>query len=141
MKSLRRPLVAVDAVIFLGKGIVLIKRKNLPFKGHYALPGGFVEIGETTEEAVRRESMEETGLKIKVLGLIGVYSDPARDPRGHVISVSYLAKGYGNPSCGSDAQLVKVFAPNKLPQLAFDHQTIIRDALKIKAKYDEDHIE
>ncbi len=128
-------------MIFLGKGIVLIKRKNLPFKGCYALPGGFVEVGETTEEAVCRESMEETGLKIKVLDLIGVYSDPARDPRGHVVSVSYLAKGYGNPNYGSDAQSVKIFALDELPQLAFDHLTIIRDALKMKARYDEDHIE
>ena len=96
-----------------------------------------MEIGETTEEAVRRESMEETGLKIKILGLIGIYSDPARDPRGHIVSVSYLAKGYGNTNYGSDAQSVKVFAPGELPQLAFDHLTIIRDALKIKARYDK----
>jgi 8-oxo-dGTP diphosphatase len=141
MKPLRSPLLAVDAVIFLGKGIVLIQRKNPPFKGYYALPGGLVEVGETTEEAVRRESMEETGLKLNVLELIGVYSNPARDPRGHIVSVSYLAKGYGEPMPGSDAQFVKVFAPDKLPQLAFDHQTIISDALKLKSQYDENRIE
>ncbi|MCJ7445562.1 MAG: NUDIX hydrolase [Methanotrichaceae archaeon] len=140
MKSLRTPLLAVDAVIFIEKGIVLIERKNPPFKGYYALPGGFVEVGETTVEAVCREVKEETGLEIEVVGLIDAYSDPKRDPRGHVVSISYLAIGHGNLANGSDAQSVKIFEPERLPELAFDHKIIICDAMKLKSRYSEDQI-
>jgi len=130
---LRTPLLAVDAVIFIGKGIVLIKRKNPPFQGYYALPGGFVKVGETIEDAVRREAKEETGLDIEILGIVGVYSNPRRDPRGHVVSVSYLAEGRGELIHGSDARSAEVFlALEELPQLAFDHGNIIRDALKLR---------
>ena len=131
---MRTPLLAADAVIFMGKGIVLIKRENPPFQGCYALPGGFVKVGELIEEAVRREAKEETGLDIEILGLIGVYSNPKRDPRGHVVSVSYLAEGRGELIHGSDARSVEVFfALEELPPLAFDHENIIRDALKLRS--------
>ena len=130
---MRTPLLAVDAVIFIGKGIVLIKRKNPPFQGYYALPGGFVKVGETIEDAVRREAKEETGLDIEILGIVGIYSNPRRDPRGHVVSVSYLAEGRGELIHGSDARSAEVFlALEELPQLAFDHGNIIRDALKLR---------
>lgn len=127
--SLKTPLLAVDAVIFFRDGIVLIKRKNPPYEGRYALPGGFVEIGETTEDACRREAKEETGLDIELLCLVGVYSDPGRDPRGHIVSVCYLARGSGELRWGSDAKSAEIFRPNSLPDLAFDHEKIVGDAL------------
>lgn len=129
--SMRTPLLAVDAVIFLKDEIVLIRRKNPPYEGHYALPGGFVEVGETTEDAVRREAKEETGLDIELLCLVGVYSDPSRDPRGHIVSVCYLAQGNGELKSGSDAKSAEIFRPDNLPALAFDHEKIIGDALRL----------
>lgn len=128
---MRTPLLAVDCVIFFGEGIVLIRRKNPPFQGHYALPGGFVEEGESTEVAVVREAKEETGLDIELQGVVGVYSDPNRDPRGHVVSMCYLSKGKGVLSSGSDAQSAEVFSLDRLPTLAFDHNRMIIDALRL----------
>ncbi len=128
---MRTPLLAVDSVIFFEGGVVLIKRKNPPFQGCYALPGGFVEIGESTEEAVVREVREETGLLIDLVGLVGVYSDPHRDPRGHVVSVCYFSKGSGNLVSGSDAKSAGVFPLDDLPILAFDHDKMIGDALRL----------
>jgi 8-oxo-dGTP diphosphatase len=134
-KKIVTPLLAVDAVILLAGGIVLIKRDNPPFAGSYALPGGFVEVGETVEAAVAREACEETGLVIELQGLVGIYSNPARDPRGHVVSAAFLAKGSGVLLAGSDARSAKVFPLESLPPLAFDHDEIIRDALSLaKAK-------
>ena len=129
--SIRTPLLAVDSVIFFKEGIALIRRKNPPYEGYYALPGGFVEVGETTEEAARREAKEETGLDIELLCLVGVYSDPGRDPRGHIVSVCYLAQGSGTLKSGSDARSAEIFRSNNLPALAFDHQKIIGDALRL----------
>jgi 8-oxo-dGTP diphosphatase len=129
---MRTPLLTVDAVIFFQEGIVLIRRNNPPYQGCYALPGGFVEVGETVEDAVRREAKEETGLEIEPLGLIGIYSDPGRDPRGHVVSLAFLAKGRGDLVSGSDAGSAEVFSPQSLPPLAFDHDKIISDALAAK---------
>ncbi|ADE35922.1 NUDIX domain-containing protein [Methanohalophilus mahii] len=124
----KTPLLTVDGVIILNGKIVLIRRKNEPYRGSFALPGGFVEIGETTEEAVKREVMEETGLLIEILKLVGVYSEPSRDPRGHTVSVAYLAVGKGEPRADTDAAEVGCFDPGNLPELAFDHQRIINDA-------------
>jgi 8-oxo-dGTP diphosphatase len=87
-----------------------------------------VEIGETTEHAVKREAKEETGLSIKIIDLVGIYSEPARDPRGHTVSVAYLAIGEGIPKADTDAEEICLFAPQQLPKLAFDHEKIIRDA-------------
>ncbi len=129
---MRTPLLTVDAVIFFQEGIVLIRRNNPPYQGCYALPGGFVEVGETVEDAVRREAKEETGLEIELLGLIGIYSDPGRDPRGHVVSAAFLARGRGDLVSGSDARSAEVFPPQSLPPLAFDHDKIISDALACK---------
>jgi 8-oxo-dGTP diphosphatase len=128
------PLLAVDAVILFAGGIVLIKRDNPPFAGSYALPGGFVEVGETVEAAVVREAREETGLVIELQGLVGIYSNPARDPRGHVVSAAFLARGSGVLLAGSDARSAKVFPLESLPPLAFDHDKIISDARTIKLK-------
>ena len=129
--TMRTPLLAVDSVIFFEGGVVLIRRLNPPFQGCYALPGGFVEIGESTEEAVVREAREETGLVIDLVGLVGVYSDPNRDPRGHVVSICYFSKGSGNLVSGSDAKSAEVFPLYNLPMLAFDHDKMIGDALRL----------
>ena len=132
MTKPKRPWVAVDCVVWYGNGIVLVRRKNPPFKGYWALPGGFVEYGETVEEAVVREVLEETGLKVNLVGLVGVYSKPDRDPRWHIISIAYFAKAVGGMlKASSDAAEAKVFNVRNLPRkLAFDHDIIIRDALK-----------
>ncbi|MHB8117523.1 MAG: NUDIX domain-containing protein [Methanothrix sp.] len=131
MKRILTPLLAVDAVILFQDGIVLIKRDRPPFAGSYALPGGFVEVGETVEAATVREAREETGLAIDLLGLVGVYSNPARDPRGHVVSAAFLARGRGELLAGSDARSAQVFPLQSLPHLAFDHDKIISDALSL----------
>ncbi len=122
------PLLTVDALIIYEGKIVLIKRKNPPFKDRFALPGGFVEVGERVEEAVAREAKEETGLYIGLIKLQGVYSDPSRDPRGHTVSICYLAKGRGKLKAGSDAKEIGLFGLNEIPELAFDHNKIIENA-------------
>ncbi|MFW6111083.1 MAG: NUDIX domain-containing protein [Thermoproteota archaeon] len=125
----KRPWLTVDVVIQrTDSSIVLVKRKNPPFKGHYALPGGFVEYGEKVETAAVREAKEETGLEIRLLRILGVYSDPERDPRGHVVSIVYLAEETGgNLRASSDAQEVE--ALQQIPEkLAFDHRKILEDA-------------
>jgi 8-oxo-dGTP diphosphatase len=131
MNSIKTPLLAVDAVIFFQGGIVLIRRDNPPYQGSYALPGGFVEVGESTEAAVCREAKEETGLEIGPLELVGVYSDPARDPRGHVVSICYLARGRGTLQSGSDARSAGIFPLDRLPSLAFDHEKMIDCAIHL----------
>ena len=128
---MKTPLLAVDAVIFFREGIVLINRDNPPYQGCFALPGGFVEIGEMVEDAMHREAREETGLVIELMGLVGIYSDPGRDPRGHVVSAAFLASGRGELVSGSDARSAEVFLINSLPPLAFDHDKIINDALRL----------
>jgi 8-oxo-dGTP diphosphatase len=125
------PLLTVDIVILHQNQIVLIRRKNPPYQNHYAIPGGFVEIGETVEEAAVREAKEETGLDVTLIKLLGVYSDPKRDPRGHTVSIVYLAKGEGRLEAATDAKDVALFPPSKLPEnLAFDHNKILQDAIK-----------
>ena len=119
----------VDGVMPYKEGIVLVKRKNDPFRGYYALPGGIVEYGERVEDAVLREVREETGLECVIDRLVGVYSDPDRDPRGHYVSICFLLRVMGGKlRAGSDAQEVKVFKLGELPKLAFDHFNIVRDA-------------
>ena len=137
---MKTPLLAVDAVIFFREGIVLINRDNPPYQGCFALPGGFVEIGETVEDAVQREAREETGLVIELLGLVGIYSDPGRDPRGHIVSAAFLASGRGELVSGSDARSAEVFLINRLPPLAFDHDKIISDALRLSRNLVNDQI-
>ncbi|MGC9517139.1 MAG: NUDIX domain-containing protein [Methanomicrobiales archaeon] len=135
---IKRPLLTVDTVIFdENEHIVLIKRKNKPFRGQWALPGGFVDCGETVESAAIREAKEETGLDIQLCGIVGIYSDPSRDPRGHVISISFLAtKIKGELSADTDASeaiLSNLTEINKM-DLSFDHKKIINDAIKLKDK-------
>jgi len=131
----RDPSLTVDGIVKQGGKLLLIKRKNPPFKGSYALPGGFVEYKETVEEAVVREVEEETGLKTKIDSMIGVYSDPDRDPRGHMISTVFsLVEIGGSIKGGSDAEKARFFDINHLPDLAFDHEDIISDFIAKKEK-------
>ncbi|OYT59074.1 NUDIX hydrolase [Euryarchaeota archaeon ex4484_178] len=127
----KRPALTVDGLIIENGKILLIKRGKEPFKGHYALPGGFVEYGEKVEDAVVREVMEETGLKVKPLKIIGVYSDPKRDPRGHTVSIAFLLQKIGGSLKGGDDAISAEFFPiQSLPPLAFDHEKIISDCIK-----------
>jgi 8-oxo-dGTP diphosphatase len=127
----RSPALTVDGILTRDNSVLLIQRKNNPFQGTWALPGGFVEYGETTENAVIREFFEETGLQTKILALVGVYSDPSRDPRGHTVTAAYLVdKVGGTLKAGDDAGDVKFFKRDELPDLAFDHAIIVKDAFQ-----------
>lgn len=134
-----RPAVTADCVVMTSEQeprVLLIERANAPFKGRWAIPGGFLNMDETTEQCAIRELEEETGLKIDKVHQIGAYSKVDRDPRGRTISVAYLAI-VDHPlevSGGDDAAKAKWFHINALPQLAFDHGEIMADAM---AKYDE----
>jgi 8-oxo-dGTP diphosphatase len=123
------PKLMVDVVIPSDRGVVLIRRGTEPFAGQWALPGGFVEVGETVEEAAAREAAEETGLAVEVARLIGVYSEPERDPRGHNVSVAFVVRVLsGELAAATDASEVSVLNPSSV-ELAFDHRRIIDDAL------------
>jgi 8-oxo-dGTP diphosphatase len=127
------PKLMVDVIIPSERGVVLIRRGTEPFEGRWALPGGFVEVGETVEEAAYREAAEETGLAVEVARLVGVYSDPERDPRGHNVSVAFLARVLsGDLVAATDASEVTVLDPSSV-ELAFDHRKIIEDALNLEA--------
>ncbi len=125
-----KPSLTVDAVLVEDKKILLIRRKREPFKGMYALPGGFVEHGERTEDAIVREMKEETSLDVKVKRLVGVYSDPSRDPRDHTVTVVYEVERIGGKiKGGDDASEARFFPLDNLPPLAFDHEKIVKDYL------------
>lgn len=127
----KSPKVTTDGVIIKDRKILLIKRKNKPYKDKWALPGGFIEYGEKVEESVVREVYEETGLKTKIIDLFGVYSDPNRDPRGHTITIVYLLEILdGKLKSGDDAADLKFFNLKKLPDLSFDHNIIIKDIIR-----------
>lgn len=131
VRQYRNPFPTVDIVIEINEGIVLIERRNPPFG--WALPGGFVDYGESLEEAAVREAKEETSLEVYDLRLLGCYSDPSRDSRMHTISTAYAAKGHGSPKAADDAVNLRIFRPNELPdQLCFDHDAILSDYLEKK---------
>lgn len=123
------PALTVDLIIALrdrpGAPIVLVERRHEPLG--WALPGGFVDIGETVEQAAVREAREETGLDVMLGPMLGVYSEPGRDPRGHTVSVVFTGAAAGRPQAGDDARDVGVFGLDKLPPLAFDHARILGD--------------
>ena len=127
----KAPHLTVDGIVLRNSEILLVQRKHPPFQHRWALPGGFVEYGETAEHAIVREVVEETGLNTTVEQLIGVYSDPKRDPRGHTVTIVYLLKLTGGTlHAGDDAQSATFFNTKQLPPLAFDHQKIIADTLR-----------
>ncbi|RMG30369.1 MAG: NUDIX hydrolase [Gammaproteobacteria bacterium] len=123
------PLVAVDVVLRLrdrpGLPVVLIERRNPP--PGWALPGGFVDVGECLEDAAVREAWEETALEVRLISLLGCYSNPERDPRGHTVSVVYVGDATGVPRARDDARAVDLFDPQAPPPLAFDHARILAD--------------
>ena len=129
--SEKYPKLAVDVLIAdEKKGILLIKRRTDPFKGRYALPGGMVEYGEPVEKAAVREVKEETGLDVELEGILGVYSDPDRDPRGHTVSIVFFATPKKGKMAGSsETEDVGYKTLNEIEklELAFDHETIIED--------------
>lgn len=126
MKRYKQPFVTVDIIIEYKDGIVLIKRKNPP-EG-WALPGGFVDYGESLESAAIREAKEETGLDIELIRQFHTYSAPDRDPRHHTITTVYIAQGKGLLKSGDDAKEASVFKKDDLPEvIAFDHKDILND--------------
>ncbi|HID95331.1 MAG TPA: NUDIX domain-containing protein [Candidatus Latescibacteria bacterium] len=130
-KTQCNPIPTVDVIIEMDDGIVLIRRKNPPYG--WAIPGGFVDYGESLEEAVVREAKEETGLDLEGLRQFHTYSDPTRDPRGHTISTVFVARGRGIPKASDDAEELRIFNRENLPEeLAFDHKKIIDDYFKAK---------
>jgi ADP-ribose pyrophosphatase YjhB (NUDIX family) len=126
----QNPIPTVDIIIEIeSKGIVLVKRKNPP-QG-WAIPGGFVDYGESLEKAAVREAKEETNLGVKLVRQFHTYSDPRRDPRHHSISTVYIAKAEGIPQAKDDAAEIGIFNESNLPdQIAFDHRSILKDYFK-----------
>jgi len=131
MSEHKNPFPTVDIIIEVEGGIVLIERKNPPHG--WAIPGGFVDYGETVEAAAVREAKEETGLVVRLTGLLGVYSDPTRDPRSHTISTVFVASAAGRPVADDDAADAGVFTEDTLPgDIAFDHREILEDYFKTR---------
>ena len=129
------PIIAADAIIELldypDRPIVLIERKNPP--PGWAIPGGFVDVGESVPDAAVREAKEETSMDVELVCLLGVYSDPSRDPRGHTVSMIYVARAHGEPVAADDAASVGIFNPAEVDvPLAFDHAQILRDYLRYR---------
>jgi 8-oxo-dGTP diphosphatase len=123
----KNPVPTVDVIIRVDGGVVLVRRKHPPLG--WALPGGFVEAGETLEAAAAREALEETGLAVRLARQFHTYSNPARDPRRHTISTVFLGDAVGDPHGGDDAAEARVFPLTALPPLAFDHAQILADYL------------
>ncbi len=132
MPTPRNPIPTVDIIIELESGgIILIRRKNPP--PGWALPGGFVDYGESLETAAVREALEETTLQVQLVELFHVYSDPNRDPRQHTLSTVFIATANGTPRGEDDAAEARIFSEQDLPaQLAFDHSQILRDYFRYK---------
>jgi 8-oxo-dGTP diphosphatase len=131
VKNYLNPIPTVDIIIELENGIVLIERKNEPTG--WAIPGGFVDYGESLEDAASREACEETSLTISGLRLVGCYSEPGRDRRHHTISTVFAAIGTGTPRAADDAAHLKVFSLDSIPEkLCFDHKKILEDYIRLK---------
>jgi ADP-ribose pyrophosphatase YjhB (NUDIX family) len=125
LETHRNPIPTVDIIIEIDNTIVLIKRKNPPYG--WALPGGFVDYGESFEHAASREAQEETGLEVTNLRQFHTYSNPGRDTRFHTASTVFVGQASGTPVAGDDAGEVGLFQEDNLPELAFDHAVILRD--------------
>ncbi|MFA6051517.1 MAG: NUDIX hydrolase [Methylobacter sp.] len=129
------PLLAADAIIeltdFPERPIVLIERANPPYG--WAIPGGFVDLGEIVEQAAAREAQEEVGLDVHLIALLGIYSDPVRDSRGHTVTAVYVAEAAGTPVAADDAKTCRLFSLDELPEsLAFDHAQVLADYKKYR---------
>lgn len=135
MANYKIPSLTADIFIFDDDfNFILIKRKNDPYKDCWALPGGFVEYGESVETAAIREAKEETSIDVELKNLVNVYSKPDRDPRGHTVTVAFTAKGnMNNMKADSDAKEIAIFSAENLDEIeiAFDHEEIIKDCLKV----------
>ena len=131
----RNPVPTVDLIIEIPEqGLILIQRVNPPLG--WALPGGFVDYGESLEDAARREALEETSLEVELLGQLHTYSDPWRDLRQHNISTVFVAQGHGTPRAADDARSLEIFRPEDLPQLlAFDHGQILADYRNVRDQW------
>ena len=132
----RNPSPTVDVILQRGSKVLMVRRKKDPFKSQLALPGGFVNEGETVEDAMKRETMEETSLEVEPIDILGVYSDPERDPRKHIMSVVFVGIIVGGSDrAGDDAESIEWvdLADIERQQIAFDHATILRDYKKWKA--------
>ena len=130
VQTFRNPAPTVDIIIETEGGIVLIERKNPPHG--WALPGGFVDYGESFEDAARREAAEETGLLVTLTTQLHTYSDPNRDARQHTASTVFVATADGRPVAADDAQHAEIFCESNLPALVFDHARILRDYFAFK---------
>jgi 8-oxo-dGTP diphosphatase len=135
LREYKNPIPTVDAIIQKSSSILLVKRKKDPYKNQFALPGGFVNEGETIEEAIEREVYEETSLEVHPIDILGVYSDPTRDPRGHMMTVVFIVLMIrGTPTAGDDAKEISWIPIEKLNdfKIAFDHKLVIHDYLRWK---------
>jgi 8-oxo-dGTP diphosphatase len=129
----KKPTLTCDGLVLKDGKLLLIRRGRDPYKGKYALPGGIVEYGETVEDCVVREVEEETGLRTAVERLVGVYSDPRRDPRGHFITLLFELRATGGKLAhGDDADSAHFFGLDRLPPLAFEHALMIDQALSVR---------
>ncbi|WP_405293502.1 NUDIX domain-containing protein [Methanobrevibacter sp.] len=133
MAEYKTPSLTADIFIYDDElNFILIKRRNEPYKDCWALPGGFVEYGESVETAAIREAKEETSIDVELKSLVNVYSEPDRDPRGHTVTVAYTAKGdFNSKKADSDAKDIGIFSKDQLDELelAFDHEKIITDCI------------
>lgn len=130
-KKYRNPLVTVDIIIEIGEQIVLIERANPPLG--WAIPGGFVDYGESLETAAKREAMEETGLEVRLTDQFHTYSDPDRDPRQHTVTTVFIAQASGEPKGRDDARKAAIFTRKTIPShMAFDHGKIIDDYFRFR---------
>jgi 8-oxo-dGTP diphosphatase len=133
MSEYKIPSITADIFIFDDDlNFILIKRKNDPYKDCWAIPGGFVEYGESVETAAIREAKEETSIDVELVDLVNVYSKPDRDPRGHTVTVAYTARGdFSSKRADSDAKDIGIFSKDEIDEIdiAFDHRQIIEDCL------------
>jgi ADP-ribose pyrophosphatase YjhB (NUDIX family) len=128
MFKMKQPRLCVDVICRVGDKIVLVERAHEPFG--FAIPGGFVDYGETLEKAAARELKEETGLVVRNLRQFRAYSDPKRDPRGHTVGMVFIGDAKGTPKGGDDAKSAALYRIDDLPRLAFDHGKILRDYIE-----------